>query len=1176
MRKFTSFLFLALLVTLLNAQDRETIVSWTFSGALTPEQMLPNTSGTGSGNFYFTSTHATPATSFNNTFGRPAVRFNNHLAHPDDLIWHVAFDATGYKNIALSSYLCGNGTGNRGEVNLDYRIGNGDWTTIKTFPADMVLRDNLSNEYAVSAEEFNGVLDDQVYITLRYRETGTPQLFRSAIADIVITGEKMTDAAVHTLEVTSNNTALGTIDIRPIVSLYRNNQAVGLKANPVLEARFTGWFDADDNLLSEDELFVFRIHSAISIVARFESQIVYEFIAEVDQIKGTLIQSPRTDNNQYAEGTEITLQVERKFGYTFNRWSDGNTDNPRTIVLDSNKAISAIFDAVTTHQFNLNIEGSQWGKVQVSPQPVNGKYETGQIVNLKVVPNAVTSFSYWEDLTTNTERIIQINEDITLTATFDEIPFIVGWDFVTQEPRTGRSGDYYAQTDNVGSISLYRPDGTTVNWLANTGSFSPSLACIRYWTAEASFATEKRYLQASLSTVGYKNIEVKSLAGGNYQLHSVQILSWSTDGENFHELNRVDLTDVYNSGWKPLNATLPQEAEGLNRIYLRWHADANSPVLGTGNDGTAFTQIFIFADSNVTDDTVAPILISTVPANGFEGASASGSIVLTFNERVKAGQGDATLDNEVLTPLFGSKTATYQYAGLDYNTEYTFFVPDGAITDMAGNTFEGVAITFRTMERPEPIKKLFDFVVAKDGSGDGITIQSAFNAVPANNNSPFLIFVKDGVYNERPSLPQGKNKVSLIGQSRDGVVITSNYYSGLTVDGVTYTTSTCQTLEIMANDFYGENFTVQNTAGINAGQAVAMKVYGDRCAFKNIKLTGYQDTHLTGNGRQYYESAHIHGTVDFIFGGGDVFFNECLLYLEARTTGNVIVAPSTQAANQWGYVFYNCTIDGDAATQNNNYHLGRPWQNAARAIYINTRMNLVPVAEGWRNMSAFPALFAEYNSMTANGNPIDLNNRRDNYTVNSETRTGYQTVITDTEAAQYTIGNVLSGNDQWTPLPLTENNAKPENVKFANGTITWDAVPYSICYIIIKDGEVTGFTTSTSFEDETLKATSVSHDYQIVSVSASGSLSPVSEKASAATSIKPQKINLTSCYLQNGEIVVESSMPSAAVTITSTSGVVVVRESKVTFPARFKVPAGIYIVTIQFANKTESHKMIVR
>ena len=91
MRKFTSFLFLALLVTLLNAQERETIVSWTFSSALTPEQMLPNTSGTGSGNFYFTSTHATPATSFNNTFGRPAVRFNNHLAHPDDTFgtWHL-------------------------------------------------------------------------------------------------------------------------------------------------------------------------------------------------------------------------------------------------------------------------------------------------------------------------------------------------------------------------------------------------------------------------------------------------------------------------------------------------------------------------------------------------------------------------------------------------------------------------------------------------------------------------------------------------------------------------------------------------------------------------------------------------------------------------------------------------------------------------------------------------------------------------------------------------------------------------------------------------------------------------------------------------------------------------------------------------------------------------------
>jgi hypothetical protein len=42
------------------------------------------------------------------------------------------------------------------------------------------------------------------------------------------------------------------------------------------------------------------------------------------------------------------------------------------------------------------------------------------------------------------------------------------------------------------------------------------------------------------------------------------------------------------------------------------------------------------------------------------------------------------------------------------------------------------------------------------------------------------------------------------------VVVTGNRRSG--VDG--YTTSTCQTMEIMAENFYCENMTIRNTAGI--------------------------------------------------------------------------------------------------------------------------------------------------------------------------------------------------------------------------------------------------------------------------------------------------------------------------------------------------------------------------
>ena len=363
--------------------------------------------------------------------------------------------------------------------------------------------------------------------------------------------------------------------------------------------------------------------------------------------------------------------------------------------------------------------------------------------------------------------------------------------------------------------------------------------------------------------------------------------------------------------------------------------------MGTGNDGTALTNIYVFADKEIIPDNDPPVFISSVPAEGATNASVNGTITLTFDEKLKAGTGDITLsDGQVLTPVFGSKTVTLKYSKLSYNTSYTLTVPAGALQDMSDNAFAGKTISFKTMERQQPIGKQFDYIVAKDGSGDGTTIQEAINAAPTDGTR-FLVFIKKGKYEERPSLPASKKNISFIGQGVDDVVISAAVYSGL--NGAT--TSTCQTFEIMGNNNYFENITIENTAGVDAGQAVALKDYGKYNTYKNVRLLGHQDTHLTGSSSmQYYKDCDIRGTVDFIFGGGDIFFDNCLLYMIGRNNGDVIVAPNTSASTQYGYVFRDCTIDGDAATQHKKYSLGRPWQNAPRAIYINTTMKIFTTA----------------------------------------------------------------------------------------------------------------------------------------------------------------------------------------------------------------------------------------
>lgn len=861
--------------------------------------------------------------------------------------------------------------------------------------------------------------------------------------------------------------------------------------------------------------------------------------------EGAGVVSVTPTKSQYADGESVQLSQVRNFGYAFKHWQSAAgtvlaTTSDFQFNITQDTAVKAVYEAIQTYALTVNKSGSQWGEVALNPAPVGGMYEAGTVVTLTVVPNAVTTFIKWDDETTLTTRQLTMDAAKAVTASFDQIPFIVGWNFKAAEPRSNRTGDFYSSTGNMGMMAMYEPTGSNVNWLANAGSFNPSYPCVRIWTAGANFQSTRRYFQAQFSTVGWTNVQVKSMMSGNYQCFSVQKMQYSLDGTSFTDLGSVDITSVYNSGWKDLNATLPAAAEGQEKVYIRWIADATSTVLGNSadNDGTALTNVFVYADEVAVNDTEAPTLVSSVPAANATNASAQGIITLSFNERVKAGTGDITLGSKVMSPVFGSTSVSIAYSKLEYNTAYTLTVPAGALTDMSGNAFAGLVLTFRTMNRPQPAARVFDFVVAADGSGNGTTLQSAFDAVPVNNASPFLIFIKNGVYNEYPSLPANKPFVHIIGQSRDGVIISGSRYSGLVAGGVTYSTSTCQTLELMAGNVYCENFTVRNTAGVSAGQAVALKAYGDRVTFNNIKLTGYQDTHLTGTGRQLYKNSAIHGTVDFIFGGGDVFFDECLLYCEGRSGGDVITAPSTGASLQWGYVFNNCTIDGDAATQHNQYLLGRPWQNAPRSIYINTTMKILPAAGGWTNMAVAPALFAEYNSRTASGDPVDVSNRKSSFTTDASngniTTTGHQTVLTAAEAAAYTLENVLKGTDNWDPLPLLETTAAPANVTVgATGVINWDVVPYAISYVVLKNDVAVGFTVQNTYTDAVYDADA---EYAVVAVAESGALSAATKAGGdVGTSTRTNRHEATAGFV-NDRLHIQQLRPGTLVSVFSFNG----------------------------------------
>ena len=136
-------------------------------------------------------------------------------------------------------------------------------------------------------------------------------------------------------------------------------------------------------------------------------------------------------------------------------------------------------------------------------------------------------------------------------------------------------------------------------------------------------------------------------------------------------------------------------------------------------------------------DHEAPSLVSVTPANG-ETAEENNTILLTFNEYVKAGEGKANFNGEEVELTFKGKTASYAYTALDYNQACQFSLPKGAVIDFQGNVFEGVSIQFTIRERPQPEARIFDAVVSPDGKGNYTSIQKAIDNVPSKRTEPWL------------------------------------------------------------------------------------------------------------------------------------------------------------------------------------------------------------------------------------------------------------------------------------------------------------------------------------------------------------------------------------------------------------------------------------------------------
>jgi pectinesterase len=300
-----------------------------------------------------------------------------------------------------------------------------------------------------------------------------------------------------------------------------------------------------------------------------------------------------------------------------------------------------------------------------------------------------------------------------------------------------------------------------------------------------------------------------------------------------------------------------------------------------------------------------------------------------------------------------------------------------------------------------------DVIFTVGPSGQYATVQAAVDAVPANNTVRHVIEIAPGTYQQRVLIPDNKPFITLRGQGSSPADTKLTFYE--TASTPPNESTVHASTVVRGKDFVAENLTFENSAGQNAGQALAIYVRGDRAIFNNCRFLGWQDTLRSESGRHYFYNSYVEGSVDFIYGKGTAYFENTTLY--AKSAGYLTAQAREGAADTNGYVFKDSTITGSAPDA--SVYLGRPWQAYSRSIFIDTKMGPLINEAGWSQWvgtsNHLTAYYAEYNSTDLVGNPLDLSNR-----------VSWSHQLTSEDLAIYSKDVWLAGSDGWNPIIAVE------------------------------------------------------------------------------------------------------------------------------------------------------------
>jgi pectin methylesterase-like acyl-CoA thioesterase len=425
-------------------------------------------------------------------------------------------------------------------------------------------------------------------------------------------------------------------------------------------------------------------------------------------------------------------------------------------------------------------------------------------------------------------------------------------------------------------------------------------------------------------------------------------------------------------------------------------------------------------------------LTNRYPADHAESICTDTPLRLTFNEPVALGSaglvkivrvGDGKIVDALevadggWTNLFGTKLLRYEPFRIDgntitvqlrahvlegaTNTTFAVVIEPGVFKSAGGEAFGGMTNGDWQFTTRAPLpKNRTRLEVAPDSRGDFCTLQGAVDYIPEDNYTPFEIYIRKGTYDAVAHLGPGRNRIRVVGEDRKESIL-----AGRNNDRLNPGRMMRPFVSVDADDVTFENLTIRNTTPYRGSQAEALRLSGQRCTMRDCDFYSFQDTLLL-NGRVYVANCYVEGDVDFIWGHGVTFFENC--ELKAMHDGYYVTSRNPE--DQFGFVFSRCRLTAAPDVKRNWLaRIGTDRFPGSAVAFLNCQMGPHIPAAGWqiRGEDRAHLRFYEFNSTTLDGQPLDVSQR------DPASRQ-----LSRAEAAALSDPNqVLACQDHWKPKP---------------------------------------------------------------------------------------------------------------------------------------------------------------